>query len=378
MSTSDHPNYILPAGERYYGILVGAKGDLKHQVEVGNLERSYHTLGNDQEMCSLCLAGTNDIPFTDTNDEPLWATTLYVSRPWTTTPCLAAVPYITETPEKVFHLDPFHLFKVGLGRDLSGSTIVILARLGFWDSDGDSKAMGVRLQRAHSMFSLWCSSERRAPGLRSFKVGFMNIKNKSSFAWCSSKGSDTMLLLKFLHWYVSLQLVNPSDISKQHEDFLKVLKHTIESGLAVFKIMHSHGLWMPRDCSKLLYTRLMLLLRGYKQLARHAMGLKQSGFGLKPKFHGMHHVAYSIRYDLVHHKAELVLNPLISACEQNEDTVGRISRLSRKLATKTLTQRLFQRHFLKKGALLRRSRPSRKNKWSNWTNRFFSFDGKPL
>lgn len=73
---------------------MGAKGDLKHQVEVGNLERSYHTLGNDQEMCSLCLAGTSDVPFTDTNDEPLWATTLYNSRPWTTTPCLKALQLI--------------------------------------------------------------------------------------------------------------------------------------------------------------------------------------------------------------------------------------------------------------------------------------------
>lgn len=311
--------------------------------------------------CSLCLAEMKDTSFADASDAPLWESSLYVRRPWATTPALAMVPHIPDAPEKVFHLDLFHLFKVGLGRDLAGSTIVVMARLGFWDSPGDSKRIDRRLQRVHGQFSLWCSSRKRAPGLRSFKVPFFNIKNKSSFAWTSSKGSDTMLLLKFLLWHVSLQLITPTDLSQKHESFLKVVRHTIQSGLQVFELLHSHGLWLHRTCAKLIYTRIMLLLRGYKQLARLTMALGQSGYAIKPKFHGIHHVGHRIRHDLMK-GAQRILNPLVSACEQNEDTVGRISRLSRKLATKTLTTRLFQRHFLKKGALLRRIRPGAKDK----------------
>ena len=201
-------------GRKYYGFLLGAKGDLKHQVEVGNLERSYHTMS-----CSLCLAEMKDTSFADASDAPLWENSLYVQRPWSTTPALAMVPHIRHAPEKVFHLDLFHLFKVGLGRDLVGSTIVVLARLGFWDSPGDSRRIDLRLQRVHGQFRLWCSSQKRAPGLRSFKLPFFNIKNKSSFAWTSSKGSDTMLLLKFLLWYVTLQLTAPTDLSQKHESF---------------------------------------------------------------------------------------------------------------------------------------------------------------
>lgn len=210
-------------------------------------------------MCSLCLAGTGDVPFTDTNHDPGWASTLHSSRPWRNVPALAMVPHNSSAPEKVFHLDIFHLFKVGLGRDLCGSTIVIMCRLGFWDSAGDPLSMKSRLERAHSTFSLWCSAERRAPGLRAFKVPFMNIKNKSSFAWTSSKGSDTMLLLKWLLWFAVLHLQNPTDLSKQYEEYLKVLKHTIENGLGVFEVIHSHPLWMHTDCAKLVYTRLMML-----------------------------------------------------------------------------------------------------------------------
>jgi len=82
-----------------------------------------------------------------------------------------------------------------------------------------------------------------------------------------------------------------------------------------------------------------------------------TGFGLKPKFHGIAHLKYSIRTDLKNGSA-LILNPIHAGNEQNEDKFGKTSRLSKKLSTRTLTLRILQRYLLKKKALLRRTQIS--------------------
>ncbi|CAK9065748.1 Uncharacterized protein SCF082_LOCUS33584 [Durusdinium trenchii] len=259
-------------------------------------------------------------------------------------------------------LDAALLKHVGMGRDICGSSIATLARLGHFDDPNapdESLAFPSRLERAHKSFELWCLANRCKAGLRSFTVQFFNIANKSSSPWTNSKGSDTMLMLRWLLWLVSLLLLTRGDSPPEHVQFFKLLKHTIESAQSMFHIMHSHPLWIKRSCGRLLYTRCMLMLRGYKALARRTMTLQIGGYRLKPKFHGLHHVAQFVK-DALQRGAPLLLNPLCFACEPNEDTVGRICRLSRKLATRTLTRRLLQRHFLKKGALLRRSKDIRK------------------
>lgn len=307
-------------------------------------------------MCSLCWAGLEEFPFEDLADTPQWSQTLHRSRPWTNTPVLSLVPGVA-APETLYLLDPFHLFKVGMGRDLAGSTIAICCKLGCWDEVNDlheSKALDARLKRAHSCFTLWASVNGYAPGLRSFTPTFFNIENRASQAWCNTKGSDTQMVLKFILWFMRLKLLSASDFPAAQVRFFKVVKHTVQCGLELFDLLHSHGLWLHRDCAKVAYIRIMILLRGYKKLAALSMGLGFPGFGLKPKLHGMHHLAWSMKESLKR-GAPRVLSPIFAGCESNEDTVGRISRLSKKVSTRTLTRRLMDRHLLKKYSLIRRS-----------------------
>ena len=219
-----------------------------------------------------------------------------------------------------------------------------------WSSAGDAKNLHDRLHRAHSSFQLWCIAECEQPGLRSFTQAFFNIKTKASFPWSSSKGSDTTLMLRWLRFLTALEL---SQDSPRHESFLRKLKHLVEHGLEAFRVVHNHGLWLERACAKLLYGHLMLLLRSYKAVAKECHAKRLAGFSLVPKFHAIHHVAVSIGSD-VRSGAAMVLNPLYAGCEMNEDFVGRLSRLSRKLGTKTLTRRVLQRHLYKKKAVTAR------------------------
>ena len=244
---------VLAGGERYYVALVASKGDLKHHMECGFLNRSYHTLSKktaaDKMMCSLCHAGDRAYPYESCSHMPDWRNTMYQSRPWDLArlPPLVTVPYDAQRPEKLFALDLFHLFKVGLGRHVAGAGITVLAKLGLWDFPGQSKGLEQRLSRAHSNFKLWASAERVAPGLRSFQPCFFMIKSKASSPWCNCKGSDTMHLCKWLRFLTRLQLGQSTPFTAAHRELLSMLKHAVESGLEIFRIVHHHGLWLERN-----------------------------------------------------------------------------------------------------------------------------------
>lgn len=190
--------------------------------------------------------------------------------------------------------------------------------------------------------------------MRSFTTAYLNLKTKQSFGWTNSKRSDTVLLLKFAVWYAGLMLHDVAQRSPLQVVFLKTFKATAEQGLKAFDVMYSHGLWLPHVCAVALYSHLMFALRGYKKLARTTLDMGHSGFGLKPKFHAWHHLAWSIRRD-IQGGAPFIMNPLVAGNEQNEDLVGRLSRLARKLSTRTVTKQVLSRYFFKKRALLWRT-----------------------
>lgn len=355
-------------GKQFFAAVIGSKGDMKHQMEFGNLTRSYHTFARGKQqtayMCSLCYAGARGVPFEDTQDEPTWATTLYAARPWNSTPnILLHLPHNRNEAEEFFQLDTFHLVKVGLGRDLCGSGILVLARLGLYDWEGcTSKTLSDRLQRAHQSFSLWCAGCKCKPGLRSFTKQFLNIQSKKSFAWMNTKGSDTMMVIRYLKWFAGIELIAPSTKkAEENQKILRLLKHTTDNLLQAFSIIHGHGLWLDRPCGKLLYTCFMVTLRGYKSLAKHALQLQLCGFAFKPKFHGLHHVAYKLRLDLLAGN-QRVLNPVCWMCEQDEDKVGKISRLSRRISVRNQTSQILYRYMLKKKSCLPRSKEECKHR----------------
>lgn len=96
-------------------------------------------------------------------------------------------------------------------------------------------------------------------------------------------------------------------------------------------------------------------------MAQSAMRLKIRAFVLKPKHHSLHHIAWFLKTEL-RKGAALIYNPQGYACEMNEDFVGRISRLSRRVGFRLCDKRVFERVFLKVTALLRRRKELRQSR----------------
>lgn len=345
---------ITIGDDQWYAILIGVKGDMKFHAEtVGQFDRCYSNLGRKQKlhMCPLCLAGDPAFPFEEVDHQPAWSSSLFASRPWTENeaPDLVSIPFDRfGRQEGMFRLDLFHVLKVGLSRDVIGSLTVIYCRLGLFDYDtSESKDFGDRLERAHGSFRLWCMEHHKSPGLRSFTKNFMNCKTFAATPWSNSKGSDSTLLLKWLLWFSGLQLAtDPGEL----DAFLRAAKTILRSILGIHQLCESHGLFLPRKCGQMLYVRMMTTAKAYHLLAKFALDFQMVGFGVKPKYHALKHLAWKVRAALLS-GAPWVLNPNMHSCESNEDHVGKVSSLARKVSTRTIGYRVIQRYFLKSRAL---------------------------
>ena len=208
-----------------------------------------------------------------------------------------------------------------------------------------------RLNRAHSSFVLWCRAEKRFPALRSFSKQFLNMKNFHSAPWANCKGSDTGLLIQWLQFFIALTLRNPPP--EADTGMLRRMQQLCQSYRAIFRSLHFHGLWMERSCARRLYVEIMRLLRGYQLVGSLCLQRTFRAFLQKPKNHALAHTAYHIRQQLAA-GAPYIMNCEAYSCEQDEDFIGRVSRLSRKVDIRTQGKRVFNRIFLKFRALRRR------------------------
>ena len=274
----------VPHLGHFYGGFLGVKGDMKFHHQVGHLTRSYYHLGKVHEypICHLCGAGGHGLAFEDLRDSPDWEATAFVEAPWdeNSAPSLSQIPFDALCPGKVFALDPFHCWKVGTGRDVCGSGIVVLARLGYFDfEEGCTQNIDDRLDRAHSCFRLWCLGNQKTAALRSFTKYNLLCNNQSCFAWGNFKGSDTSLVTQWLLFYLT---VHSSSFELAHQKLRSTLVQILNSALVMWKIMHGHGVWLDPACGRRLQHHILRALRGYKVAARELMLSPRCG-GLRLK-----------------------------------------------------------------------------------------------
>ena len=101
---------------------------------------------------------------------------------------------------------------------------------------------------------------------------------------------------------------------------LSLLHQMLERALRICDLI-CHKLLLPHDCAAKLYLHMMIVLRSYKQLAKHFVDKGTCRFRL---FHALMHIADDLRCGLKQ-GTPLLLSPLAFACEPKEDHTGQIS-----------------------------------------------------
>ena len=349
-------------GRRWFGACTGSKGDLKWVQRIAELERSFGSqISIGKPMCHECMAGTPELPFEDSTHEPLWGPTCYTVRPFSVKPILCHIPFEYEggddNPpyERFFRRDIFHNTKQGVYRDFIASCVMLLAKMHYFDVDGESNRRDVLLDRAYFHFRWFCKTTGRTPALRGFSLSFFNSPSWHAFPWVNCKGSDTSHLLAWVH--TMLAGFQNAPLKDEDSTVLKHMVNAADSARTLQRICYSHHLWLNKVCGGKLYKEMHAFARNYNAcafLAMHKYGF--TGFGMKSKYHLICHAKLDVLKVLQNRDASLVPNLQLFGCEMNEDIVGKISRLIRRVSARTASSRALQLYLTKAKSVYRRFR----------------------
>ena len=343
---------IQVGGETYFGAIIAAKGDLKWHTKVGRLVRSFEHQGRkrDLQMCHWCGPGSPGNPAEDVaSDHPCWERTLFFESPWLSTdlPPMNVIPFDAHCLEMMYQHDPFHTLRLGLYRDFVGSAVFLYMSWGLFGAG----RIPVKLEAAWSSFYLWQMAERKRASLRSFSTCLFNYKSKKSYPWINAKGSDVTLCLKWL-CAVTYGFIQTC-IDAEQVRILNVILSTSRTAIDFFDHMNEHRLWMSTACAAYLYEVGHAFLVGYTWLAGFAYQSQLCLFSVKPKAHFHRHILLSLLLQIERHE-QVVLNPLVFNCEQNEDMIGKISSLTIKLDSRVSTRRVLEFWMVKAAILFKR------------------------
>ena len=227
---------------------------------------------------------------------------------------------------------------------------------GYFDSEQDTKNIVDRLHRGYMLFKLWCLANSKTPSLKNFTKANLHMTG-SPFPYLGGKGSDTTLVLMFLQFFIPMcqrEMKHPD-----HRDILGAVMQLTESLLNFISLQYSHDLWLPTKCAEFMYLEGLVALRAYNYAAQHGMDMGKPLFGLRPKFHSLAETVFETKQGVANGHP-YILTPLTFSCEGNEDFIGRVARISRRVSSRTCTLRTLQRYGVAFHAKLRRLKQVKK------------------
>jgi hypothetical protein len=283
-----------------------------------------------------------------------WRATVSQIAPWNVSPPFEPIPFedwASGEASRWFKRDTFHIFRLGIARNFIGSSLVYLCLQGCFDQPGDGHGMDERLSRAWSNFWLWCDAHSESPaGIRSFSKQKLHIPTVGSFPWVGCKGSDTILLLRWLAFFTKIQLAS------NQSSTLRIIAGGCDNGLA-FQGIYRHGIWLTDSCREKLMKNLQRFVTAYAKLAAEAHAQNLQLWAMVPKIHSLDHVKVDLEYC---ERKDYTLNPATWDCSMSEDFVGRISRQSRRVSYIKIVESTLMAYKVKCRFLLKRLKEARR------------------
>ena len=325
----------------FHFCLIGCKGDFPFIRMAAGMNRSFlnirkRPMGRYSQplvgCCWLCRAGTDDVPFEDVSDNPKWLETMGPENhlPWDKVPpFLEHVRCNQVDKPSFFKYDLLHLYHLGVGRDFAGSGLTYMLRH-YQDSVPNS------LEKMNADFKAFLKANGQVVHFQQFTrdiLGYIGDKDYPVGHW--SKATDTLVVVEFLGWLAE---------KFGHQDRPDVLIRSAAKAIAVcVRLLLESSLWMDKKYAKRAGEAALHFVQCYGKLAHCFWKRHEILFNLVPKLHGVHHLAMHLIQGA---RLRITLNPLAFATFQDEDFIGRVSRLSRRVSPRLLAKRTIQRYLL--------------------------------
>ena len=326
-------------------VILGLKGDLPFLSKAGNLKRTFlHIRKAPQNprskplrgCCWLCSAGSDEYAFEDFSATPACEKTCGAANTaaWDTCPLfLEHVPHVRCDPGSYFKLDVLHVYHLGVGRDFCGSSLVRLLNLYEASSIPNAiEAMNADLKQ----FLNDSSRQLHFKLLSRDLLGYNSDQSFPSGHW--NKAMDTPVMVEFVYWLLS-----------RHEDvvasdrLLQVMQGGARAIGVCMRTMLQANLWMSLAETSTVGQAALHFVQCYGKLATICHDRKLCLYNLTPKLHCLHHVALRVLRQ-ADQQLPYSMNPLAKSCFTDEDFIGRVSKISRRVAPRLQSLRTIQRY----------------------------------
>lgn len=333
--------YCKRTKQTYRICILGVKGDWPYLQKCGNLTRAFNTgvkRGTTNKApkgtCHLCLSGYNDqFPGEeiDTN-RPQWLQTVGTLNPWDHTPPLVRrLCHDRSHPASFFQGDPWHTFHLGVGKSFVASTIQLCLQV----MGGNLDAKWEWLTDNYTAF---CKREKRQSHVAKITGYLMSYGDKTGAVGAWSKGGLTTNLMKWLPHLIE-QL--PAD----QEGLLQKCSRAAKDVNLLFAHLFSSPAFLDRNEAIYMSGLGASFLRVYAELALVCFRKRHPYlFPMYPKLHSLHHMVLDLEFSA--HRCGFAASPLLTACQQDEDVVGRCSRLSRRVSARLTMRRTLERYLI--------------------------------
>ena len=331
----------LKSGERWWGCFIGLVGDWPWLAKCG-LDRSFMNVlkhkgpengavRDCKGICHLCSAGKPNYPYEQINSKtPLWEASILQETPFPDPSPFEIVPHTEGQLPALYHYDLFHCFHLGMGKNFLGSALSLLAAL------EPQPTVDQRFESLSASYVGWCRANHvQAHCQRITKEHLSWNQSYPTATW--HKGDLTTSLMRY---------VEARFTSENWDDHDPMLVGAGQAAVAIntcFRLIYNSEAWIEPERAKLIAQHGLRFLRRYASLASdaHRRGLKH--WLIMPKAHALHHIFLGMWWASAKGPC---LNPLCLSVQQDEDYIGRGSRLSRHVHTNTCEERVVDRHMM--------------------------------
>ena len=257
--------------------------------------------------------------------------------------------------------DPFHVCKYGIGRHFCASALIVVASWNTWGAAALN--FDERMARAFEDFSFCCSVELRGtPHCKAFTRDGLHFDRETSYPWAGWKGSDTMLVLR---WLVRLirhgiltdagsrsgngllaQPPGPEDLLEFQRDVLQAVLDGACAMIRFFQILNHTGAWLDSNAAHKVAFHVHMFCASYYFLAGRCQNKGLCRFHLEPSLHMFRHMGLRVQH-LLDKGCQWILSPACFLAESSEDFVGQVARLARRTSARSTCTRTIQRYLIK-------------------------------
>eukprot|EP00438_Fugacium_kawagutii_P021865 Skav233034 [mRNA] locus=scaffold909:966569:967744:- [translate_table: standard] len=331
-----------PATKEVFRIaIIAVKGDAPYLAKMGRFYRSFNTLvkrGDERRapkgVCHRCLAGTHGFPAEEINTvKPAWLMTQGIRVPWMKVPAVIEyLPHNALDPATFFTSDIWHVVHLGFGRSWIASVITLALEV---IPSGNLEGKWAWLTQDYFTF---CKHGGRQRYINAITPTLMSYLDKTG---CMGSWSKGMLTTNLFLWLEDVLARLPVDAAGR----LPKCRMATEWLNQLFERLYTADVFLDDQQCAYVASRGLRFLQAYSLMAGDMFGEGRPWlFPLYGKLHTFHELMIQIVQD--RRATGHSFNPLCFGCQLDEDTVGRTSRISRRVSIRLTMTRTLQRYLV--------------------------------